>query len=62
MRQQQRVASGCNLPTDPAAVHGPPDRVCHFNTVHSEQKNNTAVKRKSTGNHDLDTVTSKKQR
>ena len=59
MRQQQRVASSCNLPADPAAVHGPPDRVCHFN---SEQGNDTAVKRKSTGNHDLDAVTSKKQR
>ena len=59
MRQQQRIASSCNLPTDPAAVHGPPDRVCHFNTVHSGQKNDTAVKRKSAINHDLDVVTSK---
>ena len=62
MRQQQCVASSCNLPPDLAAVHGPPDRVFHFNNVHSEQKNDTAVKRKSTGNHDLDVVTSKKQR
>ena len=62
MIQQQRLASSCNLPTDPAAVHGPPDQVCHFHTVHSEQKNDTAVKQKFTGNHDLDETTSKKQR
>ena len=29
MRQQQRVASSCNLPTDPTAVHMPPDQVYH---------------------------------
>ena len=60
MRQQQRLAS--SLPTDLTAVHGPPDGVCHFNTVHSEQKNDTAIKLKSTGNHNLDVVTTKKQR
>ena len=60
MRQQQFLAP--SLPTDPTAVHRPPDQVCNFNTVHSEQKNDTAAKRKPIGSHNnyLNVATSKK--
>ena len=60
MRQQQCLAS--SLPTDPTAVHRPPDQVFNFNTVYSEQKNDTAAKRKPTGIHNnyLNVATSKK--
>ena len=56
-RQQQRLLS--SIPTDPTATHGPPDRACHFKTVH---KNDTAAKRSATDSDDLDVAPSKKQR
>ena len=58
-RQQQRLVS--SIPTDPTATHGPPDRACHFKSVHYHSS--MATKRGATGNDNLDVVTkSKKQR
>ena len=63
-RQQQRLVSG--IPTDPSAIHGPPDRVCHFKAVNdhsSMYRNDTTTKRAAIGSDDLDVATaSKKQR
>ena len=63
-RQQQHLVS--SIPTDPSAIHRPPNRACHFKAVYdhsSMYRNDTATKRAATGSDDLDTATaSKKQR